>query len=161
MLRGLVISQIVRYWNQNSLLSDFCVFTSLLYQRLKCQGYLHHELQPAFMEAAQRIDHTNGTSANATKDKLPSATALFHITYHLSGLRNHKIQQIFKAHCNFGTGTGSRGHINPYQSASGYAQHLGMDCLLIARSRSKNLHDLLCPSTLYQVPGREVSTFLH
>ena len=64
MLRVLVISQAVRYWNQNILLSNFCVYTNLFYQPLKCRGYLYHKLEPVFMEAEQHINHTNGISTN-------------------------------------------------------------------------------------------------
>ena len=161
MLRGLVISQLKRYWKQNTEIEDYQKYAALLYQRLRNRGYHHKDLAPAFGEAAQNIDKNAGVS-NITnvKRRFPDNVALFHLTYHPDGVQNKDIHRAYNNNCNFGTGQGRRGINNPYKSTSRYAQHLGIDRLLIARSRPKNLHDLLCPSTLFQVPGKEVDTHL-
>ena len=97
------------------------------------------------MEAAAWIDkrcpHTEALPP--PQRKLPASTGIFLLTYHLDRLQNLDIHRVLKKTCNFGAGHGNKGPINPYQSNASYAQDLGIEQLLVALSRPKNLLDLI------------------
>ena len=68
MLRDLVISQLKRYWKQNTDTNDYQKYATLVYQQLRDRGYHHKDLAPVFVEAAHNIDKNMGVS-NVTNVK--------------------------------------------------------------------------------------------
>ena len=92
MLCGLVIIQLARYWKQNTSTDNYEQYATLLYQRLRSQGYDSAKLDSEFMEAENKIDRTR-PCVPSTKTKNLASTAFFHLTYHPHGLQNRHLHQ--------------------------------------------------------------------
>ena len=173
-LRSLCLSSLSTYWDQNTLRSDYQNYALRLLQRLTRRGYLHEDIKPHFIEAAQRIDTSTleppvTTITTSKRKTLSKDTEIFHVEHHPEGLPNTTIKCCFYLTCNFGEEININTNMldctseiaSRIENGGGKHQpHLYINRLLIARSRPTNLMDLLTPSTLHTAQDKNVSTFL-
>ena len=166
LLRALVVSQLVRYHRQCTDINDYAYFAALLLTRLQARGYAFDDIKRYFLEAATRIDNYDSRNTTIPPNKsrrgrtIPKSTQIFHLEYHVGGANNREIHEAFARTCNFGTQQSSKSARNPYRRGTANAQHLGIERLLVARSRPRNLRDYLVPSTLHQNDGKPVSKYV-
>ena len=166
LLRALIISQLSRYHRQCTKLADYAHFAHLLLKRLMKRGYGQKEIEPLFLEVAKRLDRDcdryDGPLPQRSRDHkhLPRSIQVFHLPFHPGGPNNAEIHNAFRRNCRFRKANGERGLQNPYVAGSITAEHLGVDRLLIARSRPRNIRDHLVPSTLFQALGKRVSRYV-
>ena len=112
-------------------------------------------MTPIFLEAAHRIDTGFISSRRSSIDL---ETLIYHHRFHPGGLYNKEIHSAFQNTCLFGNTENGLYYVS--NSKTCQTTRLGYTKLLVARSRPRNLHDYLSPSTIHQPKGSEVSTYL-
>ena len=114
-LRGMVISQLKRYWKENTFTDDYQKYFEIFYKWLRDRRYHHRNLSPVFVKASKNIDKNMeiSTIEEATR-QLPNNAAIFHLTRHPDRVKNKDIQCAYSNNFNVGTRRERVGITNPY-----------------------------------------------
>jgi hypothetical protein len=140
-LSGLVYGNIFRIQRLCSEEYDRLRLTKEFYQRLLVRGYKSSQISPLFLKA-----QLNATQCRQPKE-LGSNTAFLHVPYHPNNPPSHQLQNLWKEQM-----------IHPR-----YRQHLqtltGVNRLIIAYSRPRNLGNLLSARNLNTHDGPPVSSY--
>jgi hypothetical protein len=150
MIRGLVFGMLRRFWLQNAHAEDYIRLTKAFFGYLIERGYSREQLRTLFVEAAQKLEEPvlpKCSNRDGTRNKV-----FLHVQFHPFQITGKAIQSVFRQEC----AEALRNAENP---ADDY-DRLGIDRLIIAHSRAKNLRDKLCSSRLVLPEGRRVSEFV-
>ena len=131
----------------------------MLLRRLIARGYTYQQIKQYFIETARKITHTtNETTSTSSNNSIPSSTQVFHAEFHPHGIDNATIHSCFQETCFFAKEVYDDNNVR--ESVNTNTTHLGIERLLIARSRPKNIMDWLCPSALHMDEKCTVQTIL-
>ena len=143
MIKSMIFGSLRRYFEQNSRTEDFWTIAMQLYHRLKARGWDRATLEPIFIAAYQRIQSPRQHQEDSKpKDLTNWDPMILHIEYHPDDMPRRKIRELYEKYC-----------------AEQFEQVLGIKRTIVAYSRPRNLRDLLQSAKLYQMRGKEVSTF--
>jgi hypothetical protein len=92
-LKGLIASEMRRYWLQNNL-ADYKVILLKFIERLLDRGHTLPSLLPIYTQAAQTLDSCTHLVNKMRYNN--SNTLYIHKAYHSSGLQRHDIRQLYK-----------------------------------------------------------------
>lgn len=136
--KGMIYSMLTRYWQQNTLASDYRKMAKLLFERLLARSHSDVSLRRWFMEAANQIDNPK-TKPKNTHD--PEEQRLFlHVKYHPSTPARRDVRQAFDAFCRA-----------PLQLTENHHGHTVGDVrLTVAYSKCENIRNLVSRSKLQQ-----------
>ena len=137
--KGFITGEIIRYWTQNSKTEDFISITTQFLNRLQLRGHCINELIPILQCAAASLDNKETASIRHKAKLQTKDTAFLHWVYHPKDITKNTLRNIYN--------NSLRGHDN-------------FKDMRIAMSRPKNLKDILCKSSLPDVPGMNPSDFL-
>ena len=115
----------------------------------KCE---HGKLAEMFREAAKHIDKNMHKKKEKKKRKLDENMFVFYRLFHPRDIERKEIQEAFKEHI----APPGESKIN-----NKFKKLLGIDRIIVAYSRPKNLRDLLCPTTLYQTKNKNVTYYIN
>ena len=166
-VKGLVFSQLRRFWLQNTHLEDFTTRTADFFSQLQKRGHDSNVLQALFLEAASRLDnverhhpvtqstlelwpdlinnptkvsHQQLSTRSRTKNRKGDSRSFLHLRYHPQLPARTTIQRLFQT------------DVSP---------HLPLDHhLTIAFARAPNLGDRLWRTRLLTNPGNDPSCHL-
>ena len=163
-IKSLVIGSIERYWRQNSRKEDYQKIVSLLFQRLLARGFEYEKLVSVFKEAAACVDKKqqwNHVEKQQYKQRRNAGdeTLIFHREYHPCDVGRKTIQKAFKTHMLKEDDTLKKAAVGNNNEVRKGISEMGMNRMIIAYSRPKNLRDLLCPSKLYLPPNQSVRSY--
>jgi len=136
-LKGLVTSEIYRYWIQNTEEADFIRITTNFILRLLQRGHQLENLYPLLKSAAANIEYSNIRERN--EKSRHDDTMYIHWPFHPTDISKNKIRRIYN------------------QTLQG---HDGFKNLKMAISRPKNLRDILCKTDLPIIQNKNVSDIL-
>jgi len=160
--KSLIFGCIQKYWKQNSNIKDFVSIIRLFYHRLQARGYDEDILKQLFSEAASKLPPRNTIFApsnkiETTNEKEEKLEELyFKYIYHPKDISRLTLRSLYETTCETPSST-SDGFKNFKISNDVYMK---IDKLTIAYRRDENLRDRLMPSRLFEVPGREVSSYI-
>ncbi len=93
-LKGLIIGEILCYWNQNNE-NDFIQVTSLFVQRPLARGHTLQNLTPILQQAASMIDNKNTKDTATPKHTNTNNTLYIHWKYHPTGIKKETKRKIY------------------------------------------------------------------
>ena len=148
LLKSLVCGQLLRFWKQNSLTSDYIKFTKAFFEHLVNRGYDRETLKEHFSKAAERLDSKREKTKSNEQDQ---NSIFFHLQHHPHQIPKRALRDCFDAHCakTFKVAKKPEG-IYP----------LNINRLIVAYSRAPNLRDKLCSARLPDLPGQNASDIL-
>ena len=158
-VNNLVYGLMKTYRLQNSRTEDFLNTVQLLFQRLMDRGYEQKHLKEVFMEAMSKLDYQKVFTKGSEKDRTdsPGDNIFFHLPYHPSDVSRSTIRFAYEQECE-----------TTYESADSFKHFknrvtggvMEVNKMTIAYHRPKNIRDVLVPSKLAVVTGKEVSRVL-
>lgn len=156
LMKSLVFGQLLTYYKQNTLQSDFIELTTLLFQRLLDRGHSHDTLSllfsTAITEIQERLNNPFPSKRTNTSDISSSDTQLLlHMPYHPRDISRQQIRNIYESTCE--SNINNFNHIINHQTKS----VMKISKVTVAYSRPKNIKNYLCPSTLEDSPHIKVS----
>ena len=163
-VKSLVIGSIERYWRQNSRREDYQKIVALLFQRLLARGFEYEKLVSIFKEAAEYVDKKQQWS-NVEKQQYKERrntgdeTLIFHREFHPRDTGRKTIQQAFRTHMLKENDNLTKTKVKSNDVKREGISEMGINRMIIAYSRPKNLWDLLCPSKLYLPPNQSVRNY--
>ena len=148
LLKSLVCGQLLRFWTQNSLTSDYVHHTRAFFNHLIKRGYSREVLQKHFTDAATKLDVKR---KKLKSNEMDETSVFFHLQYHPHQIPKGMIRDCFEAHCaaTFKTAKHEFGW-----------NRLNISRLIVAYSRASNLRDRLCSSKLPDIPTQNASDIL-
>ena len=136
--------------HQNSNPEDFWKIAMSFYRWLKRRGWERATIEPIFITAYEKIlsqleQHQPDDQSEPLSRR---EQIILHLEYHKYGIPRKLVRKLFYETCGelFGKSIEDGG--------------LGIERLILAYSRPKNLRDLLQRARLYEQSEREVSTYL-
>jgi hypothetical protein len=76
--KGLIVGELLRYWNQNSSQQDFINITNTFISRLLQQSHLLEDLIPILQSAASTINNANNSLQEWSTNKESDETLYIH-----------------------------------------------------------------------------------
>ncbi len=152
-LTGLIYGMIRRVYRLTSCPDDCFNYLKRFYRRLRERGYPSETLTPLF-EAG--LVNRNKPPRKKQSDPTAKNTLFLHVPYHPANPSSQDLQSCFKDLLLHPTGA------TPLPSMS--TPHLGIECgvnrMIIAYHRPRNIANLLCPRKLEHTLGPPVSAYL-
>ena len=150
MIKSLIFGLLRTYKLQNSYQSNFISTAKLLHQCLLDRGYSREIISPIFSDALEKLHRKPPWSPNPQhrKDKEPSLKKhkerlFFHLQYHPQDISRRRISTIYNTYC------GTDPNFATFQNEITLSP-MNITKFTVAYSRSKNLCDVLSPSTLHE-----------
>ena len=156
-LSGLVIGNILRIYHLCSEPSQRTTYYKMFFQRLRARGYLPSQLNNLFQRAFilaktkpmpstknKRLERENirNTNVNNNTSKTEDNSAILHIPFHPKSPNSKQIQQLFRT-----TFLGKDSSV------------AGLDKLIVANSRPRNLGEILSYRRIESFDGPSVSSY--
>ena len=158
-LKGMIYGNLRRFKEQNSRKEDYLAIAKKFHTHLLNRGYTKEKITPIFLEAVKSFEKTE-QKMNISKESMKNNVFL-HFQYHPRDISRQQIQSIFNKTCmKENIDEPSLRHLQDDDPPLGNGGLLQLERATLAYSRAPNIRDKVCPSTLYQPPGQEVSTFL-
>ena len=146
------------YKLQNSRTEDFLHTTRLLFERLLDRGYKQDHLKVVFMESMKKLSFEK-VKVNENKKPISNddRNLFFHLPFNPGDISRSKIQMIYEEECE-----------TQYESANTFKNFknritgntMQIEQMTVAYHRAKNIRDVLVPSKLAEVEGKEVARIL-
>ena len=149
MTRGIIYGFMRTYYLQNTSRSDYKRMATLLFERHVARGWDRTTIRDYILDADRRLRlnppqlNAEATTNNDTQPVYNNDRLFFHLGFHEEDIPSRLIQRLYKSHC-----------------AELFKATLGIDRLVIAYSRPRNISELCTKAKLHQVPGREVSKYV-
>ena len=137
--KGLIVGELLRYWNQNSSSEDFINITNNFILRLLQRGHLLRDITPILQSAASTIDNTLNHRSRSIMDHQQDDTLYIHWQFHPKGIDKGKLRQLYN---------------NTLQHNDNFTN------MRIAMSRPTNLRDILCRTNIPTIPNNNTSDIL-
>ncbi|KAL7476883.1 hypothetical protein ACHAW6_008090 [Cyclotella cf. meneghiniana] len=147
MINGIIFSLLQTYHRQNSKYADFLKFSKLLFKRHIMQGWDYNVLKNVFTSALKKLTKPNQipipiapgpTSITNTEKQL-----FFHMEFHPGDITRNQVRKIYSEECQ-----------------DVLEAEIGTEQFTLAYSRPKTIGNIIAKAKLFEVNGREVSTFL-
>jgi hypothetical protein len=137
-LKGTIFGNLIRYWNQNSNISDYKSLVQAFSKHLQARGHNITEIDRTMLDAATHIENKSTEQANGpNKTTLTSAKTLFiHWQYHQYDINRTVLRRLYD------------------ETLKGFD---GFDAMTVCYSRPKNLRDILTNTVLEQPPDEKMS----
>ena len=124
-------------------MEDFWKVAILFYNRLKGRGWDRETLEPIFIDAHKKIASPVKRSKHFASIE---NTAILHFEYHRHDITRKRVRKIWNETCAL---------LEKDVQAGG----LGIEIMICAYSRPRNLKDLLQKAKLKELTGYEASTY--
>ena len=115
----------------------------IFYNRLKDRGWERETLEPIYIDAHNKIVSPVKRNKNSASIE---DTAILHFEYHRHNITNKRVRKIWNETCAL---------LEKNVQAGG----LGIEQMICAYSRPRNLKDLLQTAKLKELTGHEASTY--
>jgi len=148
MIKGIISSMLNRYYYQNTYVEDYWTVSMQFYNHLKDRGWDGAIIEPHFVVAHERIRSHPRKKREQVDEKYPSNKdiAILHMEYHPDDIPRKRVRDLWNENCALLERSVDEGG-------------LGIEHMICAYSRPRNLRDLLQKAKLYQLESKEVSTY--
>ena len=143
MIKGTIYGQLLRYYEHNSVYTDYLNVACLLYSRLLARGHRQQVIRPIFLEAHSNILPQRCTPPRVEPTEDTRTPLHLHFEYHPKDVPRLLIQKLYYTH--FGK----------------FKDELGLAPPKIAHSRPTNLGKIASQAKLHKAPGRDATTHLN
>lgn len=153
MMAGIVYGEMKRYHWQCTDRQDYVEIVGKFFKRCRNRGWELKHLKRIFLEAEHKLSNPKPlpTSIDDPQDLVEqldndpnTRDRLFlKVPFHPNYIPRHRIREIYRQECE-----------------DELREHVGIERFTVAYSRPPNIGDILTRSSLYEVRGEEVSTFL-
>ena len=146
-IQGTVYGLLQRYYYQNSRHSDYKHFSNLLFTRLVARGWDEAVLEKIFFTAQEKIK--SNPILPATPTDVSSASEeeqeriFFHLQYHPEDIPKADVRRFWSE-----------------ELEEVIKEEIGIELFTIAYSRAPTIGSVVSKAKLYQVSGKEVSTYI-
>ena len=157
-LKGLVHGMIFRVIRLTSCKHKQKEFILALYRRLLYRGYSPAKMQSLFQESIKRINNNGKNDNRQVEEKKTDNPVILHVPYHPLLASSQKIQRVFQK-----TLFDNRWEdptSTPLPEFKNKGKKLGINRLIVAYHRSKNIGNYLAPRKIESTPGPPASDYL-
>ena len=158
-LKGLVHGMIYRIIRLTSDDNKQQEFIKAFYRRLLYRGYSHETVLPLFTESIEKVRNKekNKTNNLLVDDNITENPIILHVPYHPLLPPSQKIQKIFRE--TLFDNRWSDPTATPLPEFTNNGSKLGINRMIVAYHRDKNVGNLLAPRKIESTPGPPASDY--